>query len=318
MQAGDAAGSSASLADRQAGGAGPVLVMDFGAQYAQLIARRVRECDVYSEIVHATMPTAELLARKPAAIILSGGPASAYAPGAPPAPPGLFVAGIPILGICYGFQLMVRELGGTVARTGAGEYGAATLRLACPAQAGLPGGGPGLLSPGQPGGVPEVRSRQPGGGPGVLSPGQAGRPPGGQQGVLLAGLPERLQVWMSHGDTCTRAPDGFTVIASTAGTPVAAAEDRARGLYGMQFHPEVAHTEHGMTMLRQFLTAAGCRADWTTRNVIDEQTELIRSDVGAGHAICGLSGGVDSAWPPPASNSWSSPPRSGSRPRWPA
>ncbi len=231
----------------------PVLVVDFGAQYAQLIARRVRECQVYSEIVPSTMPTAEMLRRNPCAIILSGGPASVYADGAPPAPAGIFAAGVPVLGICYGFQLMVRDLGGEVARTGAGEYGAATLSTS-PA---------------------------------------AGEPTG--SGVLLAGLPASQQVWMSHGDTCMQPPPGFAVTASTPGTPVASAEDAARGLYGMQFHPEVVHSEHGMAMLRQFLAAAGCRGDWTMSNVIDEQTELIRAQVGTGRAICGLSGGVDSA-----------------------
>jgi len=230
-------------------GSGPVLVVDFGAQYAQLIARRVRECQVYSEIVPSTATTEEILQRNPAAIILSGGPASVYAAGAPPAPAGLLGAGVPVLGICYGFQLMVRDLGGEVARTGSGEYGAAALR----------------------------------------------RNEAGSGGVLLAGLPESQQVWMSHGDTCVRAPDGFTVTASTPGTPVAAAENPSLGLYGMQFHPEVMHTEHGMAMLRQFLAAAGCRADWNMRNIIDEQTELIGAQVGTGHAICGLSGGVDSA-----------------------
>jgi GMP synthase (glutamine-hydrolysing) len=249
------AGDSASLADGPAGESAVVLVVDFGAQYAQLIARRVRECRVYSEIVPATMSTADMLTRKPAAIILSGGPASVYAPGAPPAPAGLFEAGVPILGICYGFQLMVRGLGGVVARTGAGEYGAATLQLS-------------------------------------EDDALADR---GRLSALLGGLPERQQVWMSHGDTCTQAPAGFAVTASTAGTPVAAAEDPARQLYGMQFHPEVAHTEHGMAILRQFLAAAGCQPDWTMRNVIADQTELIRAQVGAGHAICGLSGGVDSA-----------------------
>jgi GMP synthase (glutamine-hydrolysing) len=226
---------------------GPVLVVDFGAQYAQLIARRVRECHVYSEIVPSTMPTPEILRRNPSAVILSGGPASVYAPGAPPAPPGLLAAGVPVLGICYGFQLMIRDLGGEVARTGSGEYGAAALSLH----------GPG--------------------------------------GVLLWGLPAAQQVWMSHGDTCTLAPDGFTVTARTSGTPVAAAENAGLGLYGMQFHPEVMHTEHGMAMLRSFLTAAGCRTDWTTDTIIDEQVGQIRAQVGDGHAICGLSGGVDSA-----------------------
>jgi GMP synthase (glutamine-hydrolysing) len=223
-----------------------VLVVDFGAQYAQLIARRVRECHVYSEIVPATMPAAEMLARKPTAIILSGGPASVYAEGAPPAPDGLLESGVPMLGICYGFQVMVDGLGGTVERTPAGEYGATDLTAE--------GGG-----------------------------------------ALLATPPGRQRVWMSHGDTAVKAPPGFTVTAHTAGTPVAAMEDAARGLYGVQFHPEVAHTEHGTEILRRFLDAAGCRPDWTMSNVIDEQIQAIREQVGGGRAICGLSGGVDSA-----------------------
>jgi GMP synthase (glutamine-hydrolysing) len=236
------------MADRSAGlEAGPVLVVDFGAQYAQLIARRVRECQVYSQIVPSTMPAAQMLKLGPSAIILSGGPSSVYAPGAPPAPDGLLTAGVPVLGICYGFQLMVRDLGGTVRNTGTGEYGATALRL------------------------------------------------GDQPGVMLHDLPASQQVWMSHGDTCAAAPPGFTVTASTPGTPVATAEDPGRGLYGMQFHPEVLHTEHGMVMLRRFLAAAGCRTDWTMRGVIEEQTERIRAQVGDARAICGLSGGVDSA-----------------------
>ncbi len=237
-----------------------VLVVDFGAQYAQLIARRVRECHVYSEIVPATMPAGEILARRPAAVILSGGPASVYAEGAPPAPAGLLDAGVPMLGICYGFQLMVSGLGGSVAHTGAGEYGATQLEL-LPRDAA--GGGPGAAT----------------------SPG----------GTLLAGLPPRQQVWMSHGDTCTVAPPGFTVTARTAATPVAAMEAPGRGLYGVQFHPEVLHTEHGMEMLRRFLTAAGCRQNWTMQSIIDEQTSRIAAQVGGARAICGLSGGVDSA-----------------------
>ncbi len=226
---------------------GPVLVVDFGAQYAQLIARRVRECHVYSRVVPSTMSAAEMLAHDPAAIILSGGPASVYAPGAPPAPAGLLQAGVPVLGICYGFQLMVRDLGGEVLHTGTGEYGATSLNVADAA------------------------------------------------GVLLDGLPELQQVWMSHGDTCAVAPPGFTVTASTPGTPVALAEAPESRLYGMQFHPEVLHTEHGMAMLRAFLIAAGCEPTWTMRGVIEEQTERIREQVGTGTAICGLSGGVDSA-----------------------
>jgi GMP synthase (glutamine-hydrolysing) len=232
-----------------------VLVVDFGAQYAQLIARRVRECQVYSEIVPATMPAAEMLARNPSAIILSGGPASVYAPGAPPAPSGVLDAGIPILGICYGFQLMMAGLGGVVAHTGGGEYGATelTIRPAPPASPAPPGG------------------------------------------VLLGGLPASQRVWMSHGDACAAAPPGFAVTASTASTPVAAAEQAARGLYGVQFHPEVLHTEHGMQVLRQFLAAAGCRPGWTMRSVVDEQVARVKAQVGDGRAICGLSGGVDSA-----------------------
>jgi GMP synthase (glutamine-hydrolysing) len=225
-----------------------VLVVDFGAQYAQLIARRVRECRVYSEIVPHTMPASQMLARRPKAIILSGGPASVYAPGAPPAPDGIFTAGVPVLGICYGFQLLVRGLGGTVEHTGRGEYGATTLEVA---------------------------------------------PEGA--GALLGGLPGHLQAWMSHGDTCAVAPPGFAVTARTPGSPVAAAEDQARQLYGVQFHPEVLHTEHGTQILRRFLEAAGCEPTWTMGGVIEEQTQRIARQVGDGRAICGLSGGVDSA-----------------------
>ena len=227
------------------GGFDTVLVVDFGAQYAQLIARRVRECQVYSEIVPSTMPVPEMLAKRPKAIILSGGPSSVYSDGAPPAPPGLLDAGVPVLGICYGFQLMVSELGGTVERTGAAEYGATTLDTS--------------------------------------------------GGLLLAGTPARQRVWMSHGDTCTAAPPGFAVTAQTGVTPVAAIEDASRQLFGVQFHPEVMHTEHGTRLLSRFLEAAGCRPSWTMLNIVEEQVALIREQIGDGHAICGLSGGVDSA-----------------------
>ncbi len=227
------------------GGFDTVLVVDFGAQYAQLIARRVRECHVYSEIVPSTMPVEQMLAKRPKAIILSGGPSSVYADGAPPAPAGLFTAGVPILGICYGFQLMVLDLGGTVAPTGLAEYGATSLDSF-----------------------------------------------GGQ---LLSGTPASQKVWMSHGDTCTQAPPGFTVTAQTQATPVAAVEDATRGMFGVQFHPEVMHTEHGQRVLQRFLELAGCRPSWTMVNIVEEQVERIREQVGGGHAICGLSGGVDSA-----------------------
>jgi GMP synthase (glutamine-hydrolysing) len=228
------------------GGFDTVLVVDFGAQYAQLIARRVRECHVYSEIVPSTMTAAEMLAKQPKAIILSGGPASVYADGAPPAPPGLLDAGVPILGLCYGFQLMVDGLGGTVAHTSAREYGATTLQTT-------------------------------------------------GQGTLLNGTPKTQRVWMSHGDTATAAPPGFTVTARTEATPVAAVENQEQGLYGVQFHPEVMHTEYGQRILARFLELAGCRPSWTMLNIVEEQVAAIREQVGDGRAICGLSGGVDSA-----------------------
>jgi len=222
-----------------------VLVVDFGAQYAQLIARRVRECHVYSEIVPSTMPAEQMLARHPKAIILSGGPSSVYADGAPPAPPGLLQAGVPILGICYGFQLLVAELGGTVERTGLAEYGATTLQT--------------------------------------------------DPSRLLSGTPAQQQVWMSHGDTVAAAPPGFTVTARTPATPVAAVENPDQGLFGVQFHPEVMHTEYGTRILARFLELAGCRPSWTMLNIVEDQVEAIREQVGGSRAICGLSGGVDSA-----------------------
>ncbi|HEV3381535.1 MAG TPA: glutamine-hydrolyzing GMP synthase [Trebonia sp.] len=228
------------------GGFDTVLVVDFGAQYAQLIARRVRECHVYSEIVPSTMPVGEMLAKRPKAIILSGGPSSVYAPEAPAVPDGLFAAGVPVFGICYGHQVMVRELGGTVERTGAAEYGGTSLVMT-------------------------------------------------GDGHLLEGLPPQFSVWMSHGDTSTVAPPGFTVTARTQTTPAAVVEDPSRGLYGAQFHPEVMHTEHGQRILRRFLELAGCRPTWTMVNIVEEQTERIREQIGSGRAIAGLSGGVDSA-----------------------
>ena len=225
----------------------PVLVVDFGAQYAQLIARRVREAQHYSEIVPHTMSAAQMLAKRPAAVVLSGGPASVYAEDAPALDAALFDAGVPVFGICYGFQAMAQALGGTVDRTGDREYGAATLD--------------------------------------VIEP-----------GVLLQGLPATQQVWMSHGDAVSQAPSGFTVTSATAGAPVASFEDPARRLAGVQFHPEVLHTEHGQAILTAFLRdVAGLSPDWTMTSVIDEQVAAIRAQVGEGHVVCGLSGGVDSA-----------------------
>jgi GMP synthase (glutamine-hydrolysing) len=223
-----------------------VLVVDFGAQYAQLIARRVRECNVFSEIVPSTASAAEIAARKPKAVILSGGPSSVYAEGAPQVATGLFETGVPTLGICYGFQAMAQTLGGRVEQTGGREYGGTPLT--------------------------------------VLS-----------DGVLFAGLPHDQTVWMSHGDAVTAAPAGFLVTASTPQTPVAAFEDPSRGLYGVQFHPEVLHTAQGMDVLRHFLSAAGCRPTWTMVNIVEESVDAIRAQVGGKRVIAGLSGGVDSA-----------------------
>ncbi|MCW2571801.1 MAG: hypothetical protein JWO88_1859 [Frankiales bacterium] len=224
-----------------------VLVVDFGAQYAQLIARRVRECHVYSEIVPHTITADEIRARRPKAVILSGGPSSVYAQDAPQVPSGFFETGVPTFGICYGHQAMARALGGTVAQTGTAEYGRTALVVTSP-------------------------------------------------GTLFAGLPATQSVWMSHGDAVSEAPEGFLVTASTPATPVAAFEDRERGLYGVQFHPEVMHTEHGQEVLRRFLLdAAGCRPTWTMTNIVEEQVERIRAQVGDKRVLCGLSGGVDSA-----------------------
>jgi GMP synthase (glutamine-hydrolysing) len=225
----------------------PVLVVDFGAQYAQLIARRVREARVYSEIVPSTMAIADMLARDPAAIILSGGPSSVYAPGAPAVDAALFDAGVPVFGICYGFQVMAQALGGQVAQTGLSEFGRTPL---------------------------EVR----------------------EQGTVLADLPDRFSVWMSHGDAVSVAPAGYLVTATSAGAPIAAFENAATRCAGVQFHPEVLHTEHGQAILEHFLhDLAGLAPEWTTASIVDEQVAAIRAQVGDHQVICGLSGGVDSA-----------------------
>ncbi len=224
-----------------------VLVVDFGAQYAQLIARRVREARVYSEIVAHHVPVEEMLARRPKAIILSGGPSSVYAEDAPGLDPAVLHAGVPVFGMCYGFQLMAQGLGGEVAATGVREYGRTPVTV-------------------------------------------------GSQGTLLADVPEQHTVWMSHGDSVTAAPSGFDVLAATAGTPVAAFESLDRRMAGVQWHPEVLHTEHGQRVLEHFLhDIAGCRQTWTMLNIVEEQVDSIRAQVGEGRAICALSGGVDSA-----------------------
>jgi GMP synthase (glutamine-hydrolysing) len=223
-----------------------VLVVDFGAQYAQLIARRVREARVFSEVIPHTASVDEIKARDPQAVVLSGGPASVYAEGAPHLDPALFDLGVPVFGICYGFQAMAQALGGTVERTGTSEYGRTELKVA--------------------------------------------------GGELHSDLPETQPVWMSHGDAVTAAPDGFDVVATSAGSPVAAFENRSRRLAGVQYHPEVMHTPHGQQVLSRFLHEfAGIAPDWTPAGIASALIEQVRTEVGDGHAICGLSGGVDSA-----------------------
>ena len=224
-----------------------VAVLDFGAQYGQLIARRVRDLNVYSEIVPCDISADELREMAPSALILSGGPASVYAEDAPRVDPAIFQLGVPILGICYGFQTMAHALGGTVGRTGTREYGHTEA---------------------------------------TVSAGSC----------LFDGTPDDQIVWMSHGDAVQGAPEGFTVTASTAETPVAAFESRERRLYGLQWHPEVGHSQFGQDALKNFLyEGAGIKPTWTAGSIVDEQVEKIREQVGDAEVICGLSGGVDSA-----------------------
>ena len=224
-----------------------VLVVDFGAQYAQLIARRVREVNVYSEIIPSTTTVAQIVAMNPKAIILSGGPASVYTPEAPKLDSALFDSGIPIFGICYGFQVMAAALGGEVAKTGKSEYGRTDFKVE-------------------------------------------------NSKGLLSALPTEQQVWMSHGDSVTKAPQGFVTTGSTAQTPIAAFESSDGKLAGVQFHPEVLHSTHGQEILRRWLIdVVGCNPNWTSANIAEEQIALIKTQVGDARAICGLSGGVDSA-----------------------
>jgi GMP synthase (glutamine-hydrolysing) len=226
-----------------------VLVVDFGAQYAQLIARRVREANVYSEIVPHSISADEIREKAPTGIIFSGGPKSVHVEGAPMIDPEVYDLDIPVLGICYGAQLIAHQNDGVVGRNERGEYGRTKLSLE-----------------------------------------HTG-------GVMLDGTPASQTVWMSHFDAITEMPDGFDVTASTPDAPVAAFEDGNRGLYGVQFHPEVVHTEHGQRVIERFLTdACGAHRIWTMASVIDTQVELIQNQVGeSGRVICALSGGVDSA-----------------------
>jgi GMP synthase (glutamine-hydrolysing) len=223
-----------------------VLVVDLGGQYSQLIARRVRECRVYSELVPHRISPAHARARRPRALILSGGPASVYADGAPSVDPGLYELGVPVLGICYGMQLMALDLGGRVERTGVSEFGRTELRA--------------------------------------------------DGSDLFADLPPEQTVWMSHRDSVTAPPAGSRVVAGSPSTPIAAFEDPERRIYGVQFHPEVVHTPHGMDVLKNFLYGiADAPATWTPAAVIEEQVERIRRQVGDRPVLCALSGGVDSA-----------------------
>ncbi|MDH3500643.1 MAG: glutamine-hydrolyzing GMP synthase [Acidimicrobiia bacterium] len=237
-----ATGGQASTAD-----IARVLVVDFGAQYAQLIARRVREAHVFSEIVRRDITADEVRAKKPVGIILSGGPASVYAADAYDIDPGILALGIPLLGICYGHQVIAHGLGGVVQKTGSAEYGKTNMTVT-----------------------------------------------GGS--VLFDELPESQDVWMSHGDAVVACPPGFRTVASTETSPVAAMEDRERGLYGVQFHPEVAHTPRGTEVLKNFLyDACGAAPSWTRHSIIEQSVAAIRARVGDRKVICGLSGGVDSS-----------------------
>ena len=223
-------------------------MLDFGGQYSQLIARRIRECQVYAELLPHDLDLEVIRDRNPAALVLSGGPASVYSEGAPRLRRELLELGIPVLGICYGMQAMVLELGGRVEGAESGEFGRTALTLA------------------------------------------------GDGGKLLAGLPPEQQCWMSHRDSVFEAPDGFDALAASPGSPVAALENTERGLYGIQFHPEVVHTPYGQQILERFLREiAGCVEKWSPASVITEQLESIRAQVGDAGVICGLSGGVDSA-----------------------
>jgi GMP synthase (glutamine-hydrolysing) len=224
-----------------------VVVLDYGGQYSQLIARRVRDCGVFSELLPHHVALEEVAKRKPRGIILSGGPASVYADGAPPLELGLLELGVPVLGICYGMQLLMHTLGGRVEQAEIGEFGRSELHVSDP-------------------------------------------------GVLLRHMPREQTCWMSHRDTVFEPPPGFTALASSSGSPVAAVEDLARGIYGIQFHPEVVHTPYGEEILTRFLgEVCRCQRTWSAASIVEEQIRRIRAQVGEGSVICGLSGGVDSS-----------------------
>ncbi|MEA2207971.1 MAG: hypothetical protein QOF54_448 [Solirubrobacteraceae bacterium] len=224
-----------------------VVVLDYGGQYSQLIARRLRECGVFSELLAHDVPIEQITRRKPRGLVLSGGPASVYADGAPRLDRELLELGIPVLGICYGMQLLVHELGGRVEQAEVGEFGRSDLHVS-------------------------------------------------QPGVLLRDMPAEQTCWMSHRDTVFEPPPGFTALASSSSSPVAAVEDAQRGIYGIQFHPEVVHTPYGQQILTRFLTEiCGCEQTWSPASIVEDQIARIRAQVGEANVICGLSGGVDSS-----------------------
>jgi GMP synthase (glutamine-hydrolysing) len=239
--------SEAGAAGTPAAATDEVLVLDFGGQYSQLIARRVRECGVFAELLPHHVPLEEITARRPRGLILSGGPASVYSDDAPRLRTELLELGVPVLGICYGMQAMVLELGGRVEGAEVGEFGRSRLTVS-------------------------------------------------RHGRLLADTPAEQSCWMSHRDTVYEPPPGFTALAASTESPVAAIEHAARGLYGIQFHPEVVHTPYGTQILETFLRdLCGCDMSWSAASVVDEQVARIREQVGDGKVICGLSGGVDSS-----------------------
>ncbi|MHB8233689.1 MAG: glutamine-hydrolyzing GMP synthase [Solirubrobacteraceae bacterium] len=231
----------------EVGGVPEVVVLDYGGQYSQLIARRLRECGVFSELLPHNVPIEQVAKRKPRGIVLSGGPASVYAEGAPRLDRELLELGVPVMGICYGMQLLVHELGGRVEQAEVGEFGRSDLHVSEP-------------------------------------------------GVLLRDMPVEQTCWMSHRDTVFEPPPGFTALASSSSSPVAAVEDTARGIYGIQFHPEVVHTPYGQQILTRFLTEiCGCEQTWSPASIVEDQIRRIRAQVGEANVICGLSGGVDSS-----------------------
>jgi GMP synthase (glutamine-hydrolysing) len=224
-----------------------VVVLDYGGQYSQLIARRVRDCGVFSELLPHNVALEEIVRRRPRGIILSGGPASVYAEGAPKLDRGLLELGVPVMGICYGMQLLVHELGGRVEQAEVGEFGRSDLHVS-------------------------------------------------HEGLLLRGTPSEQTCWMSHRDTVFEPPPGFTALASSSASPVAAVEDLERGIYGIQFHPEVVHTPYGQEILTRFLTeVCGCERTWSAASIVEDQVRRIRAQVGDANVVCGLSGGVDSS-----------------------